>query len=420
MIACFAWTNTQIINATNAKINLFEDKSADLYIRMGPQISEALIHAVEASGTYKNIYCIDPVNLNYKKLKFGFVRKFRALFLRSAFKTAYANILNNICRDKEYSRVILAWFYAENVFLIDYWAKNFPKLFITFVEEGTGSYCYHQKEMLFPTSLIGSYKEKVKRYVTEWSLSKKFSHRVDSICMYRPEYCQEDIVWERKQIPRIDPRENPIMHRIIRASVSNLDNAHFIRYEKRRTYYFSTYSPEGQSYDLKSIDILKTVINVAGANTVVAKIHTSSSNHAKTFARSLENIIFVDREKYIFEGLYAQIPNRENKVMISVASTTALYPKFMFNEEPYIILTYRLYDTYRQIGIERDDRIAEILLDAYSDKSRIMIPNSMYELKNMLAKLLGKSAHCTDEAINQLTDDIGRDAIETMSNQSQG
>ena len=69
----------------------------------------------------------------------------------------------------------------------------------------------------------------------------------------------------------------------------------------------------------------------------------------------------------------------------------------MFNEEPYIILTYRLYDTYRQLGVERDDRIAEILLDSYTDKSRIMIPNSMYELKNMLAIMLGKERYVGNE-----------------------
>lgn len=422
MIACFAWTNTQIINATNAKINLFENEDADLYVRMGPQISETLIHAIESSGAYQNIYCIDPINLNYEKLRFGFARKFRVLFLRSAFKKAYGNILNNICKGRRYDRVILAWFYAENVFLIDYWAKSSPKLSITFLDEGTGSYCYHKKEMLFPTSLIGVWKERVKRYIAEWSLSKKFAHHVDSICMYRPEYCQDDIEWEKRRIPEIDSIKNPVMYKIICGAVANLDSTHFIRYDKRRVYYFSTFSPEGKSYDLKSISILKTVTNLVGGKAVIAKIHTSSSAHAKTFARSLEDIIFVDREKYIFEGLYIQVPNRENKVMISVASTTALYPKFMFNEEPYIILTYRLYDTYRQVGIERDDRIAEILLDAYSDKSRIMIPNSMYELKCLLAGVLGKNAYCADEAIDELLDNIDTesDDSEAVDNQSEG
>ncbi|RKJ54157.1 hypothetical protein D7Y09_08570 [bacterium 1XD42-1] len=397
MIACFAWTNTQIVNATNARINIFADEEADLYVRMGPQISETLIHAVELSGVYQNIYCVDPVHLNYNKLKFGIFRKFRVLFLESAYKKAYNNILNNICSGKEYNRIILTWFYAENVFFVNYWAKNTAKFSITFLDEGTGSYCNNKKEMFFPVSLIGSFKERLKRFIAEWRMSKKYARYVDSICMYRPEYCQDDIDLKKIKIPVIDQKQNPTMYKIICDATKNLDSTHFIRYEKRRVYYFSTFNPEGKTYDLRSIEILKIITEISGKNAVIAKIHTNSSNHAKTFARSLEDIIFIDREKYIFEGLYIQIPNRTNKVLISVVSTTAIYPKFMFNEEPYIILTYRLYDTYRQLGVERDDRIAEILLDSYTDKSRIMIPNSMYELKNMLAIMLGKERYVGNE-----------------------
>lgn len=39
MVACFAWTNLQILNTTNARVNLYGDKKADLYVRMGMHIS---------------------------------------------------------------------------------------------------------------------------------------------------------------------------------------------------------------------------------------------------------------------------------------------------------------------------------------------------------------------------------------------
>ena len=74
-------------------------------------------------------------------------------------------------------------------------------------------------------------------------------------------------------------------------------------------------------------------------------------------------------------------------MLVSCASTATLNPKFMFGDEPYVIFTYRLYDTYRQCGVERDDWIANALLDAYEDKSRVMIPNSMHELHNMIKNI---------------------------------
>ena len=102
---------------------------------------------------------------------------------------------------------------------------------------------------------------------------------------------------------------------------------------------------------------------------------------------SYEDRIYVDRNIYIFEALYAQLDNPSDKVLVSCASTATLNPKFMFGEEPYVIFTYRLYNTYRQVGIERDDWIANALLDAYEDKSKVMIPNSMQELKDMIRRI---------------------------------
>jgi hypothetical protein len=59
----------------------------------------------------------------------------------------------------------------------------------------------------------------------------------------------------------------------------------------------------------------------------------------------------------------------------------------MFGDEPYVIFTYRLYNDYQTRPIRGDDWIAGALLDSYSDKTRVMIPNSMEELKTMLANI---------------------------------
>ncbi len=420
MIAYYTWTNTQIVNAANSKINIFKNDKADLYVRMSEQISEPLLRAVKSQDVFENIYYIDPIILDYKKLLLGFLPNIRAIFLESAYKKAYGAMLNNMCGEREYSRVILPWFYADSVFLIYYWDKFSPNLRISFLEEGTGGYCCYKKEMIFLLAPLKTLKEKFKRILAEGKLSYKYAGRVDSICLYRPQYCREDIDYQKYSLPVIDKAFNPIMYQILFDATDFLEYTHFVRYSKRNIYYFSTYSVEGRPYDDKSVKIIRSAISVAGEKNVLVKVHTNNSGHARTFARSVENLIFVDREKYIFEGLYVQIPNRENKVMISVASTTALYPKFMFNEEPYIILTYRLYDTYRQVGIERDDRIAGILLDAYSDKSRIMIPNSMYELKTMLASILGKSAYCIDEVFDESLSHTEDEVSETVSDQLQG
>lgn len=61
-----------------------------------------------------------------------------------------------------------------------------------------------------------------------------------------------------------------------------------------------------------------------------------------------------------------------------------MYPKFIFEQEPILIFTYRLYPFYIMFGSERDDLYVQDMVDTYSDPSRVYIPNSMGEFRQML------------------------------------
>lgn len=388
MIACFAWTNLQILNVTNTRVNIYGDKKADLYIRMGRHISRELIGAVRASGVYENVYTLDPVELSFKNMKYGWIPHLRVLFLKKAYINAYTALLDLTAPGRKYERVLMAWFFAENAFVINYFAQHTDHLAITLVDEGTGSYCYGKKELFFPGFMAsGRWQNKLKRWLTEGVMAKRLSKNIDTICLYRPDYCQPDIDYKKVTLPQIRKDTNPVIYKLLCASADSLDATQFIRYNKRRYIYFSLFSQEGKSFDKVSVDILDSVLNSSFDKQVVAKIHTGNTAHAENFAKSYEDRIYVDRNIYIFEALYAQLDNPSDKVLVSCASTATLNPKFMFGEEPYVIFTYRLYNTYRQVGIERDDWIANALLDAYEDKSKVMIPNSMQELKDMIRRI---------------------------------
>ena len=386
MIACYAWTNLQILNVTNAKANLYGDQKADLYIRMGRHMSRELIGAVRASGIYENVYVLDPIEIRYSKMK-GIFRRFKILRLQKAYINAYTALMDHTAPTKKYERVLMAWFYADNAYVINYFAQNTDHLAITLVDEGTGSYCYGKKQLYFPMFMAGNWKNVLRKKLTEGALAKKLSKNIDTICLYRPEFCQPDIDYKKLQLPQIRQDSNPLIYNLLCASAASLDSTQFIRYNKRRYIYFSLFSAEGKEFDMKSFDILESVLTSSFNQQVIAKIHTGNTAHAENFAKSLENTIYVDRNVYIFEALYAQLDNPSDKVLVSCASTATLNPKFMFGEEPYVIFTYRLYSNYRQNGVERDDWIANALIEAYEDKSRVMIPNSMQELKDMIRRI---------------------------------
>lgn len=387
MIACFAWTNLQILNTTNARINLYGDKKADLYVRMGRHISRDLIAAVRESGVYENVYILDPIVLSYKNMKLGFIPHLKVLLLKRAYLEAYDALMDHTAPNRKYERVLLAWFYAENAFVINYFAKNTDHLAITLVDEGTGSYCYKKKELYFPMFMAGRWKDRLRRNLTERPIAKRLSKNIDTMILYQPEYCQEDIDYTKLTMPKIHKDTNPIMYEILCKAGRSLDHTQFIHYNKRRYYYFSLFSQEGKSFDDVSVQILDTMVNASFEKQAVCKLHTGNTHHATHFAKNYEDRIHVDREVYIFESLYAQLDDPGDKVLVSCASTATLNPKFMFGYEPYVIFTYRLYNTYRQCGVERDDWISSALLDAYEDKSKVLIPNSMDELHNMIRKI---------------------------------
>lgn len=386
MIACYAWTNLQILNVTNARVNIYGEQKADLYVRMGRHMSRELIGAVRASGIYENVYVLDPIEIRYSKMK-GLFRRFKILRLQKAYINAYNALLDHTAPNRKYERVLMAWFYADNAYVINYFAQNTDHLAITLVDEGTGSYCYGKNQLYFPMFMAGNWKNRLRKKITEGALAKKLSKNIDTICLYRPEFCQPDIDYTKKTLPQIRQDSNPLIYRLLCASAAGLDSTQFIRYNKRRYIYFSLFSAEGREFDLRSIDILESVLTSSFHKQVVAKIHTGNTAHAENFAKSLEDTIYVDRNVYIFEALYAQLDNPSDKVLVSCASTATLNPKFMFGEEPYVIFTYRLYNNYRQNGVERDDWIANALIEAYEDKSKVMIPNSMQELKDMIRRI---------------------------------
>lgn len=387
MIACFAWTNLQIINMTNARINLYAEEKADLFVRMGPHISEELVEAARSSGIYDHVYTFDPVVLSYKNMKLGWIPGFKVFLLRGEFRKAYDALLDDLCGGQKYSRALVTWFYVDNVFVLDYWKRHADKFAITLVEEGTGTYFYTKKDLAFPMFMGKRLKDRIRRKVTEGPLARVLRKDIDSICMYRPEYSRQDVDYQKLQLPQISHAKNEDVFRLLCAATGSVVQNKLDRYQHSKAIYFSLFSQQGPEYDATSLEVLTMLIDAFPAGQIAAKIHTGEPVHAETFARELEGRVFTDREVYIFEGLYAQMHARDQKVLVSCISSAAINPKFMFGEEPYVIFTYRLYNDYKTHPIPGDDWIAEALMDAYSDKSRVMIPNSMEELKQMLGSI---------------------------------
>lgn len=71
-----------------------------------------------------------------------------------------------------------------------------------------------------------------------------------------------------------------------------------------------------------------------------------------------------------------------NRTLISPFSTACILPKMIFDEEPRIILTYRLYRKYSTEWKKLDDLFERVKND-YSDEEKVIIVNDLRELGNI-------------------------------------
>lgn len=152
--------------------------------------------------------------------------------------------------------------------------------------------------------------------------------------------------------------------------VSNIDN-------KKDIYWIAQYL--NNSDYLKLVDNLLLVIGKY-KNRVLCRPHPRYSN---IFDFSNFEI---DSSKESWELKILNIESINESLLISVHSTACFTPKMLFNEEPYIILFYKLFD--KEVS-NTNDNFEELLTkfrNKYSNPNKIMIPNSIKEFEQCVQR----------------------------------
>ena len=132
------------------------------------------------------------------------------------------------------------------------------------------------------------------------------------------------------------------------------------------------------------------LVNEIGSRFVgfVAKKHPNSTEPYNS------DIICLDKD-LMPEMLFLNT-DIENKILISSGSATIFNPVFIYKKNPYVILTYKLFDSdgglaeelFGYSGEELDKRIYKTLISGYTDQSKVSIPKTMDELNEVLNEYL--------------------------------
>lgn len=128
-------------------------------------------------------------------------------------------------------------------------------------------------------------------------------------------------------------------------------------------------------------DMANKTAKIFGRENVLVKLHPSS-----------RNIDYGENMK-VFEGrlpfeLVIAYEDMNSKVLISIFSTACMTPKLDFNQEPYVIFTYKLYGDSFTINDKYLEQIDQ-LIGSYNNKSKVKVPNNMEEYIQII-KLIGE------------------------------
>ena len=116
-----------------------------------------------------------------------------------------------------------------------------------------------------------------------------------------------------------------------------------------------------------------------GKDELVVKMHPASKN-----INYPDNVLkFFDRIPF---ELIMDSYSMDNKILISIFSTACFSPKSLMDEEPYIILTYRIMKNWFSINSQYLELIEQVK-DSYKKPEKIMIPDSIEELTKDILRI---------------------------------
>lgn len=123
-------------------------------------------------------------------------------------------------------------------------------------------------------------------------------------------------------------------------------------------------------------------IGLFGKENVLVKLHPSSrdtvyGDNVDTFNGKLPFEIVMSYEQM------------EKKILVSIFSTACMAPKRDFNQEPYVIFTYKIFKENLSISSKYTNQI-EQLKESYQNEDRIYVPDSIDEYVRILQKIKEK------------------------------
>lgn len=342
-------TPLQLLNAITHVVSHGLTTEADLFIVKQFKGAEAFAIKLSNTNIFRNIFVLD-------KEKKGMFKHFYTI-LGLVMPNIYCKtILKVNIKDKKYK----ALYFSAPTKMFDFIIAASGAKIIYGIEDGIGSYSGN----IFRDYLSEKY-VKIRWLLRNDYKIKKLYLRVPA--NYSGVYKNEiDSLYGEKQIDEV------MIYDIFQYKKSEL-------YIKNNFIYMNQplmdFGKEHLVYEKQIIDEI----------TKNLKLNCIARLHPREIKTDIYSQMQIDNEGNMWELICAN-DITENAYIVGMFSTAQFVPKYFYNKEPYIIFTFRLYKDLDSSVLKRYETQAMQLKDLYVNKEKIIIIDSINDIKKIIEK----------------------------------
>lgn len=399
MIVFYAHTGTLLLNMLNLKMNQFQNRVADIYIFNSERMPKHLITLTKQSKTFRNVIVVEPCK-KYFSTKISMSNNLGNILsstLTLLFQDKYYSkiISSKNINEGEYTSIITHGLWIESIYFVKYFYKLNKDITIHIMDEGIGtnnapfqSLANPKRDEVFPNKFSKIIYDLIWFITTGRCCNQdiaNFRNRFTDYYLYNPENSrlyQETSLTPHKLLPfDSNNKLTPLLGKL-------LEGINYEEYIHRTVWILSDYDVL-ESHPSHSIFLryLKITLSFFPQNDVILKGHPNLSLNKEYYSIFWPEL-YLDNQKYQLEALYSQI-DLNDKILITRASSSVFYPKYMFNAEPSVIFTYNL--SPKDIDVDAMNKIVSSLKELYQNKERIFVPKSLKELEELFRILSEKN-----------------------------
>lgn len=315
--------------------------------------------AVKEAGIFSNVFFVEESSLRPKNRFFEILYAVeRGVQPMKIIQRSVQEPMITAERINNYSEVYSA---TPGSFVLSLLKVSNAKYYV--IEDGAGTYAGKH--------FLGNQSFKHRLYCAVFK-SGALNLKVEGVYVYRPEICQTELSENILRLPLISSDRGDLMQAYQKVFSMQNDN-----YKSK--FIFLSQRLLGLNLSMNLAEFVETVFKEVEIDDYCYRLHPAEVDDS-----------LVSRDGYslpneMWELLCLYYVNN-NKVLITINSSSAFSPFKLYNIEPHVVFLYKVVGIKGE-GLKVSEDIVASLKTAYSDQSKIHVPSNREELISILTTL---------------------------------